>query len=320
MSHRPSNIDPSWLRIEFPVPREYAGWRVDLFVANRMQRLSRTRIQKILATAGFDKNGKPLRANDNVASGDLVVLYRPPPDEPDTPRTFDIVYEDEWILGVNKPAGLPMHPTARYYHNTLTSLFKEVYGDARPVIAHRLDAETSGLVMCAKTREAERSLKAAFAERKIQKTYLAMTFGIPDPPQGRIEVPMRLDSRGPIRIKMTCANDGLPSLTEYTVVSQTAERALVECRPRTGRQHQIRVHLAHIGHPVVGDKLYGPDPNVFLDYIAQGPTEEIIGRAGARRHLLHASSVSLVHPVTQAPLVINCPLPRDMTTAMEEAP
>ena len=131
---------------------------------------------------------------------------------------------------------------------------------------------------------------------------------------------MRLDTRGPIRIKMCCAADGLASLTEYAVLSAAGPRALVECHPRTGRQHQIRVHLAYLGHPIVGDKLYGPDSDVFLDYIAQGPTDDVVRRAGARRQLLHAASVTLVHPVTHETLTIDCPLPPDMVRAMEETP
>lgn len=317
MDERPDGIDPDWIQFEFTVPREYAGWRADRFIANRMPRLSRTRIQKILGKTGFDERGKPLKPNRCLAEGERVILFRPPPKEPDTPRHFGVLFEDEWILAVDKPAGLPVHPTARYHKNTLTALLRERYGDQRPILAHRLDSETSGVLICAKTKEAEKALKVMFAKRRIQKRYLAIVRGVPHPPISRIEVPLGPDQDGPVHVKMAGRPDGLPALTEYEVVRDLGEFSLVECHPRTGRQHQIRAHFAHIGHPIVGDKMYSNDKELFLDYLEQGMTEEIEKRTGAKRHMLHASAISFIHPVTKKEISIESPIPRDMAAFLE---
>ena len=318
MKKRPEHIDPEWIRLDFMVPREYAGWRADRFISNRIPRLSRTRVQRVLRRAGFDAQGRPVKPNRPLAEGECISIYRPPPEEPDAPRRFSVLFEDEWILAVDKPAGLPVHPTARYHRNTLTTLLRERYGaDDRPVLAHRLDSETSGVLLCAKTRESERALKMMFADRKIAKRYLAVVRGVPSPPASRIEVPLGPDTVSPIRVKMAAGPEGLPALTEYRVICERESLSVVECRPRTGRQHQIRAHLAHIGHPVIGDKMYGIDPSVFLEYIEQGLTEEIEKRTGARRHLLHAASVSLMHPMTDDRLEIECRLPDDMSPYLD---
>jgi 23S rRNA pseudouridine1911/1915/1917 synthase len=312
MDKRPEGIDPDWIQFEFTVPREYAGWRADRFVANRMPRLSRTRIQKILTTVGFDEEGRSIKSNRSLAEGERVILFRPPPKEPDTPRYFGVLFEDEWILAVDKPACLPVHPTARYHNNTLTALLRERYGDDRPILAHRLDSETSGVLLCAKTKEAERALKVMFAKRRIQKLYLAIVKGVPSPLISRIEAPLGPDKDGPVHVKMAARPDGLPALTEYRVVKDLGDSSLVECRPRTGRQHQIRAHFAHIGHPIVGDKMYSDDKELFLDYLEQGMTEEIEQRTGAKRHLLHAASISFAHPITKKEVKVDAPIPDDM--------
>ncbi len=249
--------------------------------------------------------------------GNRLRFIVPPPIEPDVPRHFGILLEDEYILAVDKPAGLPVHPTARYHLNTLTALLRERYGENRPILAHRIDSETSGVLLCAKTKEAERALKIMFADRRIQKQYLAVVRGIPSPQAGKIEASLDLDKNSPIRIKMACCEDGLPSLTEYRVIKTFDDRALVECHPRTGRQHQIRVHLTHLGYPIIGDKIYGPDESLFLDYLEQGLTPEIEQRAGAKRQALHAASISLIHPMTKETLVIESPLPADMNALIQ---
>lgn len=315
---RPSDIDPHWLALKFEVKREQAGWRADIFIANRIARLSRTRVKQILARAAFDGNGLRVKPNRAVREGEVITIFRPPPEEPDVPRHFGVLYEDEWILAVDKPAGLPVHPTARYHANTLTALLLEKYGENRPLLAHRIDSETSGVVLCAKTKAAERALKIMFAKRRIQKTYLAVVQGIPTLPEGNIESPLGPDLHGPVKVKMVCRPDGMPALTTYRVLKSSPDASLLECRPRTGRQHQIRVHLAHLGHPIVGDKMYGPDPSLFLDYVEWGPTPEVLERAGAPRHFLHASAVSLTHPMTDAALTVESPLPEDMRAKADE--
>ncbi len=269
-------------------------------------------MQRVLKRAGFDSTGRPVKPNRLLAEGECIILFRPPPEEPDVPRHFGILFEDEWILAVDKPAGLPVHPTARYHRNTLTALLREKYGEDRPVLAHRIDSETSGVILCAKTRESERALKIMFADRLVGKRYLAIVRGVPEPAESRIEVPLGPDTAGPIRVKMAGDPEGLPALTEYRVLREIGDAALVECRPRTGRQHQIRAHMAHIGHPIVGDKMYGSDPTLFLEYIEQGLTEYIEDRAGAKRHYLHAAAVFLSHPMTRNDLQIESPLPEDM--------
>ncbi len=317
MNGRPPGIEPDWIPLEFIVRPEHAGWRADLFIANQIPRLSRTKVQKILRRAAFDDQGRPVKPNRCLFEGEIITLYRRPPEEPDTPRHFGILFEDEWILAIDKPAGLPVHPTARYFRNTLTGLLQERYGDDKPTLAHRLDSETSGVLLCAKSREAERALKVMFADRKIQKEYLAVVLGIPDPPSGRIEVPLGPDRASPIRVKMAHDPQGLPSLTEYQVVRTDGTRALVSCRPRTGRQHQIRAHLAHLGHPIVGDKMYGPDASVFLDYVEHGPTEEVLARAGYWRQALHAAAIRFTHPMTEQAMHIASPLPEEIATLLK---
>ena len=312
MKERPPGIDPDFLELEFIVRREYAGWRADLFIANRIPRLSRTRVQKILRKAAFDQDGRPVKPNRKLAEGERITIYRPAPEEPDVPRHFGVLYEDDSILAVDKPAGLPVHPTARYHLNTLTALLRERYGENRPILAHRIDSETSGVVLCAKTQATERELKIMFANHQVKKRYLAVVCGIPSPEKSRIELPLGLDTEGPIRVKMACRDDGLPSLTEYQVIKKMTDRALLECHPRTGRQHQIRAHLAHLGHPIVGDKMYGEDPTLFLDYLVKGLTPDIEKRAGAKRQALHAASVSFIHPHTQEQMLIESPLPEDI--------
>ncbi|MCP4604944.1 MAG: RluA family pseudouridine synthase [Proteobacteria bacterium] len=316
MKKRPESIDSDWIEFEFVVPREYAGWRADRFISNRIPRLSRTRVQKILRRAGFDEEGKLVKPNRLISEGERITIFRRPLKEPEVPRHFDILFEDDWILAVDKPAGLPVHPTARYHHNTLTVLLGERYGEDCPILAHRIDSETSGVLLCAKTREVERALKIMFAERAIEKSYLALVQGIPAQSVIRVDAPLGPDKEGPILVKVAHDPNGLHALTEFRILQPLDGASLIECRPHTGRQHQIRAHLAHIGHPIIGDKMYGPDVTLFLEYLEHGLTEDIEQRAGARRHLLHSSSISLIHPINDEPLLVKSPIPMDMKDLM----
>ncbi|MBN2341346.1 MAG: RluA family pseudouridine synthase [Deltaproteobacteria bacterium] len=314
MKERPSHIPPEYLELILPVVKEFSGWRADRFVAHKIPRLSRSKVQRILKTLAFDQNGKPVKANRILRTDDHVVLYKEPPDEPDVCRDIRIIYEDDWYIAVDKPPRLPVHPTAKYLKNTLTYLLEELYGaENRPNLTHRLDSETSGIVLCAKTLDAERLAKGLFARRKVQKVYLAIIDGVISPESGRIEAPISPDPTTIIKARMWCGDpNGLPALTEYETLKHANGRSLLRMRPRTGRQHQLRVHLKHKGHIIVGDKLYAADQDLFLDYMQEGLSPSIIERAGHERQALHAHTLSFEHPYTRKPVNIESPLPEDM--------
>jgi len=315
---RPPGIEPDYIEIELVVAREYAGWRADRYVAQRIPRLSRTRVQRILKDLAFDEQGRRVKPNRQLRAKERITIYKPLPDEPEVVRDFGVIHEDQWLICVDKPAGLPVHPTARYFRNTLTSLLSERYGENRPVLAHRLDSETSGVLLCAKDLPTERALKQMFARREVSKTYLAVARGVLEPPTGRIEASIGSDPVSAIRVKMGCdVPAGLPALTNYRVLRPLDDRCLLELSPRTGRQHQLRVHLAHIGHPIVGDKMYGPDESLFLDYIDEGPSPGIIERAGFPRQALHAARLTFTHPHTGEPVEVESPLPDDIRSLLE---
>jgi 23S rRNA pseudouridine1911/1915/1917 synthase len=194
------------------------------------------------------------------------------------------------------------------------------YGeDMSPTLVHRLDSETSGIVLCAKTRDAERAGKMLFEKREVKKEYKAIVRGIVNPPDGCINLPLSPDPTTIIKARMWCkTEDGLPSLTEYETISRGKNHTFLRLMPKTGRQHQLRVHLDHIGHTIVGDKLYGPDRDIFIDYMQDGLTDDIIRRAGHTRHALHAYKLQIMHPFTEKKLIIEAPMPQDMWDLLDK--
>jgi len=310
------------LRIE--VPRECDGWRLDHFLKRRIGRLSRTRIQGIIATQVTMPDGRRPRSSASVRAGQIIHLDRPAPNEPDVPRHFEVLYEDADVLALDKPAGLPMHPSAKFYRNTLTTLLRERYPDEPLQIAHRIDRETSGVLLVARTASAASWLKRAFARRAVDKSYVALVKGQP-PDGGVIDQPIKLlDS--PSHVMMGPAADGLKAVTRFRVVQRYAGHALCAAHPETGRQHQIRVHLAAIGHPIVGDKIYGAGERYFMRACDE---EASVGRIsdellaifdGLPRHALHAHRLTFPHPRTRATMTIESPLPADLTAYIAALP
>jgi 23S rRNA pseudouridine1911/1915/1917 synthase len=231
-----------------------------------------------------------------------------------------VLYEDEHVIAVDKPAGLPVHPTAKFHHNTLTSVLAERYPDERVVLAHRIDRETSGVILLARSREAERRLKQDFAERRVQKTYHALVHGVVERDHQVIDAPMCLHG-GEVGVKMVVrpeSRGGMPSVTRVDVLERLDGFTLVAAHPETGRQHQIRVHLAYVGHPLVGDKLYAHGDEMFLACLEGPPDEARMRTLLLERQALHAASVTLTHPIEKTPLTISAPLPADLRSFCEQ--
>jgi 23S rRNA pseudouridine1911/1915/1917 synthase len=302
------------------VPHEHAGLRLDRFIQLRIPRLSRTRAQRIIRACAFRSDGTHRRPAELVRAGEVVLLVRERFQEPEVPLDFDIIFDDGAVLALDKPAGLPMHPSATYHKHTVTYQLREKYGaDGAhvPAIAHRLDRETSGIVLCGRTREAERALKQSFEGHRVQKTYLAIVRGEIAEDTRHISLPMAPVTEG-LHVRMEIREDGLPAETELRVRARANGYSLVELHPRTGRQHQLRVHLSAIGHSIVGDKLYGPDLEApFLEIIETGMTPDLLARLGHSRHALHAHQVSLPHPIEGSLLTITADLAPDLVGLWE---
>jgi 23S rRNA pseudouridine1911/1915/1917 synthase len=311
----PPGCEPDAVVLTFEVARDNAGVRLDRFIQQRIPRLSRSRAQKIIRACAFRSDGSRRRPSEIVKAGEVVLLVRERFVEPHVPLHFEVLLDDGAVLAVDKPAGLPMHPTATYHKHTLSHLLRERYGAGDgfvPAIAHRLDRETSGVVLCGRTREAERTLKMAFEAHRMQKTYLAIVRGELEQDSLRIDVPMASVREG-LHVLMEAREDGLPAETEVRVLERRGGFSLVELHPRTGRQHQLRVHLSVIGHPIVGDKLYGPEREApFLEYIATGMTPQLHARLGHERHALHAHGVTFMHPQSGELTTVHAPLAADL--------
>jgi 23S rRNA pseudouridine1911/1915/1917 synthase len=310
----------------FRVPPEVAGQRLDVFLQSQLKRTSRTRTQVIVAASAFDVNGKRLRSNHRVQAEEHVLLWRPPWDEVEVPTEVPTLYEDEHLLAVDKPALLPVHPTARYHKNTLINLLKSRRPGQFVSLGHRIDRETSGVLFVAKSAAADRALKKVIEGRGIEKTYLALTWDEPQaeravaqggrttpaPADGpgafRYERSIELDPTSSYRVKMRLglSEDALTAATRFRVeATRTRDGrryARVRCELETGRQHQIRIHLAEAGHPLVGETVY------IRDY--RGPL------LPAPRPMLHAAVLGFVHPRTGKRVRFEEPPPEDFMAVL----
>jgi len=290
------------------VPENEAKIRLDRFLANKLPEYSRSRLQQLVRTGFVRLNGATTRPRHLVRSGDKIEVTEAPLEKIDNqpePIPLEVLFEDKDIIVINKPPGLVVHPGAGHRQHTLVNALLShcptlsgIGGKERPGIVHRLDKETSGCLVVAKNDWAHRELSRQFAERWVEKIYLALVAGKLRKEAGAIEEKI---GRHPVhRQRMSVGSPrGRPAKTDYRVVCSGDQASLVECRLYSGRTHQIRVHLHHLGHPVLGDKVYAA-------HLAKN----------FPRHMLHAWKLGFRHPCSGESKSFEAPLPDDFTTAM----
>ena len=295
------------------VAEEESGERLDQFVAHKAG-ISRSSAQRLLAAGAVAVDGTTREKNHRLRAGELVMILLPEPREAkvvpqDIP--LEIIYEDMDLAVVSKPAGMVVHPAAGHSDGTLVNaLFfalrnlSGVGGVMRPGIVHRLDRDTSGLMVVALNDATHLRLQEMVRARELKRIYSALVHGVPATRLGTIDAPVGRDPRDRKRMAVN-AGTGRPSLTDFRVVREYSDAALLEVELATGRTHQIRVHLSHIGHPVVGDPVYG----------TRGELERELG---LRRQFLHARELSFPHPSTGEEMRFESPLPEDLELALRK--
>ena len=304
--------------IEATIAPAADGWRLDRALADAVPTLSRERLKVLIASGAVSRGPTPdskALARDparRAAAGETFAVAVPAPapahnEAQDIPLV--IAFEDEHLLVVDKPAGLVVHPAAGNLDGTLVNALLHhcrgslsgIGGVARPGIVHRIDKDTSGLMVAAKTDRAHEGLARQFAAHSIERRYKAITGGVPAPAAGTVDAPLARSPQN--RKKVAVLAGGKRAVTHYRTEQRLRDAALVECRLETGRTHQVRVHMASIGHALLGDPVYGR---------ARGAARALLETLGFRRQALHAARLGFTHPITGESQAFDSPMPADM--------
>jgi 23S rRNA pseudouridine1911/1915/1917 synthase len=287
--------------------------RLDKFLAGQMSDFSRSRLQGLIKDGFVQINGRTVvKASQGLQAGDAVQITLPPP----VPSTLvaeeiplQMVFENDQLMVVDKPAGMVVHPAAGHSSGTLVQAalahapeIEGVGGEQRPGVVHRLDKDTSGLILLAKDDRTHRWLQDQFRLRKVKKVYLALVDGHPPTPQGRVEAPIGRDLHQRRMMAVVPIDKGREAVTEYFTLQRFAAHTLIEAHPLTGRTHQIRLHLAFIGCPIVADLIYGHKKSSLP-----------LGR-----HFLHAARLTVTLPGETTPRTFESPLPPDLQAVLDE--
>jgi 23S rRNA pseudouridine1911/1915/1917 synthase len=333
-AERPSATEQPGRRVEITIAPGDGGVRLDRALQHQLPELSRTRLKQLMLTGAVSSGGKLLCDPAQRADpGARVIVMVPAPDEPTPaaqPIALDIRFEDEHLIVLDKPAGMVVHPAPGNPEGTLVNALLAhcgpslagIGGVRRPGIVHRLDKDTSGLLVAAKTETAHRALSRDFALRRIARAYSAIVWGVPAPEAGEIAGNIGRSTLNRKKMAVVTDTRGRPAFTRYRVERRFGAddvgadaigiAALVQCRLLTGRTHQIRVHLAHIGHPLIGDQVYGTRAGRAFSRFGPHAGEAGPAIAGFPRQALHARLLGFTHPVSGAPLSFESPLPADM--------
>jgi len=301
--------------IQATIAADAAGWRLDRALAAALPTVSRERL-KSLISAGEVRNPEGVQVRDPAAkakTGVYEVRIPEPAPAHNEPQdiALEIVYEDDHLVIVDKPAGMVVHPAAGNFDGTLVNALlhhcagrlSSIGGVARPGIVHRIDKDTSGLLVVAKTDVAHEGLSAQFAKHSIDRRYQAIVAGVPNPASGTVDAPLARSSANRQKMAIVADGRGKRAVTHFQLVTRLREAALIECRLETGRTHQVRVHMTSIGHPLLGDPVYGRTRTVHRD---------VLNQLDFKRQALHAAVLGFIHPVSKENLSFKSAVPSDM--------
>lgn len=297
------------------IPAEMAGWRLDRALAALLPTYSRERLKALISSGQVTSGGQLSRdPSAKAKEGTSFSISVPPPavahnEAQDIP--IEIVFEDDHLLVVDKPAGMVVHPAAGNYDGTMVNALLHhchgrlsgIGGVARPGIVHRIDKDTSGLLVVAKTDPAHEGLAAQFAKHSIERRYAAIVAGLPKTGSGTVDANLARSSTDRKKIAIVSVGRGKRAVTHWRLVETLKQAALMECQLETGRTHQVRVHMASIGHPLLGDPVYGR---------SRSEHREVLKRLEFARQALHAARLGFVHPITGGTLTFDSPIPSDM--------
>ncbi len=311
------------MRVSSQVPKGVQDQPIVAYLAERFTYLPAEAWRQMVLNGRTWRNDLLCHEETLVQAGDRITCELPDFPAPEVNLDYELVYEDPWLLGINKPPNLRVHSQGKFvtanliYH--LRHQRQPPYPEAQ--LVHRLDANTSGVMVVARRPEVQQALGTQFAAGEVEKVYLAVVAGVPNPPVGVIDLPLGKAFGSPWRHKQAVVAGGKMAVTSYkTIATYQPGYALLELRPRTGRTHQLRVHLAAAGHPIVGDALYTMGDAAFMRWLKDPrPTPEM---QGMTRHALHAQEVRFAHPVSGEACVVTASFPKDMqalVTRLEEA-
>lgn len=301
--------------IDVRLASAHAGWRLDRALADAVPALSRERLKALIRSGAVETAGTPVRDPALKVRGEETLRVAVPEPEPahNEPQDIplNIAFEDDHLLVVDKPAGLVVHPAAGNFDGTLVNALLHhcggtlsgIGGVARPGIVHRIDKNTSGLLVVAKNDVAHEGLARQFAAHSVERRYLAIVNGVPIGAQGTVDAPLARSSVNRKKIAVVEEGRGKRAVTHWRRLNVLRDTALVECRLETGRTHQVRVHMASIGHPLVGDPVYGRSGRVH---------GKLLNELQFERQALHAAELGFTHPVTKDRLSFSSPMPADM--------
>lgn len=301
-------------KIRIEIEKDDAGKRIDAFLAEEIEGVTRSYLQKLIESGNIQVEGRTkLAKNYKLRDGDAIIADFPEPERLDIEAEnipLNIVYEDEHLMVINKPQGMVVHPAVGNYTGTLVNAIMYHCGDQlssingviRPGIVHRIDKDTSGLLVVAKTDEAHRGLAEQFAVHSIKRAYQAVVYNSIKEDEGTVNAPIGRNPKDRLKMAVVPASEGRRAVTHYKVIERLGNFTHIECRLETGRTHQIRVHMAHKNHPLLGDVVYGPKKGAF----------------SIDAQVLHAKELGFVHPATGEYMEFTSELPESFEAALRK--